>query len=85
MKLILPAIVLLASSTMAFAKSEQKFNKFNKQMMNNISTVLKDNPELYETKSISRKPASVSPTELQKDTTQKLDKFDEQADGTKSW
>jgi len=82
MKLILPAMMLLAC-TFAYAKKDRQFKNFNKEMMENISTVLKDNPELYETKDIHRKPASVSPVE--EVTTEKLDQIEEQADGRKSW
>ena len=79
-------IFTLSTFGIVFAKESVDFNKFNKEMMKDITNVLHDNPELYETKPINRKPASVEEIHKKKnETTEKLDRFSEQADGVKSW
>lgn len=51
-------VALIFTSIIAMAKTDMDFKTFNKKMNENIQHVLKENPHLYETKDIYRKPAS---------------------------
>lgn len=75
-------IFTLLISSFAMAK-EVDLETFNKKVIENIDSVIEDNPELYEKKSRGRSPASVRP-EVDP-TSKQLDKFEEQANGQKSW
>jgi hypothetical protein len=76
-------LIIFLFSAPSFAK-EISLSEFNKKLQNNFSEVLGSNPQMYEKKSFSRKPASVE-FESSESLTEKLDKFDEQIDGQKSW
>ena len=52
--------------------------------MQEMQGVLKDNPEIYEKKLNNRGPASV-PKESLSSPVEKLDQFEEQGSGPKSW
>lgn len=80
-KILLVLSTLLSMNLMA--KKSVDLGIFNKEINKNMNEVIQDNPQLYETKPVrmNRAPASVSPVE----TTEKLDKFEEQADGHKDW
>ena len=76
-------LVCLVFSTVLIARTDIDLSSFNKHMLQNIDEVIEDNPEIYETKNPGRVPASTKPVEI--DTTDKLDKFLEQANGQKAW
>lgn len=75
-------LFILLFSTIALG-SEVDLKTFNEKMNKNIDSVLADNPEVYETKSSGRSPASVKPKV--DPTSKQLDEFEEQAAGQKSW
>lgn len=71
--------------TLAFAKRDVDFNKFSEAMTENIDTVIKHNPQMYE-KEKSRAPASVEIKEKTfEDTSEKIDNFDQQNQGFSDW
>ena len=76
-------LLFLFFSVSCFGK-EISLSEFNKKLQSNFSEVLDSNPQMYEQKSLSRKPASVE-FENSETVTEKLDKFEEQIDGQKSW
>ena len=78
-------LLCLIFSTVLIARNDVDFSSFNKEMIHNMDEVIEDNPEIYETKNPGRVPASVKPNEVDIDTTEKLDKFQEQVSGPKSW
>ncbi|MBT4791707.1 MAG: hypothetical protein HON90_09065 [Halobacteriovoraceae bacterium] len=81
MKLLFITTILILT-TLVMAKDSLK--EFSQSMDKNIQSVVKDNPQMYETKSFSgRKPASVESTE--ESSTDKLDAVEEQADTHQSW
>lgn len=74
-------ITILFFTTPCFAMSGMGLSRFNKAMIVNIDLVIKDNPEVYETK--GRAPASVRKSPEK--TPEKLDEFEEQVHGAQSW
>ncbi len=84
MKVLLIAFIL-AFSTVLLAKRDVDFDSFNKEMMENIQEVIDENPQMYETRPVGRKPASVEPVDEEENITEKLDEVNEQADGVGTW
>jgi hypothetical protein len=82
MKLLLVFTFLFGSFSL-FAKKDIDFKSFNKQVNKNIDEVIQENPQLYETKELVRKPASVELVEPE--STDKLDEIQEQADSHMGW
>lgn len=85
MKLLMIGLII---SLGLFARNTM--DQFNNSMIQNIDTVIKNNPEKYETKSIGRKPASVKPvvedTEiLEEENSDYINKRDKQAIGHPHW
>ncbi len=80
MKILLVSLLL---SPVVFGKAVD-LSEFNEKLHQNMDTVLEQNPQVYEKKSFGRAPASV-PSESPENLTEKLDHFDEQIDGQKSW
>ena len=76
-------LICLVFSTVLIARTDIDLSSFNKHMIQNMNEVIEDNPEIYETKNPGRVPASTKAVEI--DTTDKLDEFQEQANGQKSW
>ena len=76
-------LICLVFSTVLIARTDIDLSSFNKHMLQNIDEVIEDNPEIYETKNPGRVPASTKAVEI--DTADKLDEFQEQASGQKSW
>ncbi|MBD66593.1 MAG: hypothetical protein CME62_15380 [Halobacteriovoraceae bacterium] len=72
-------------STVLVAK-DVDLSTFNKHMATHMDEVIEHNPEMYDTQNIGRKPASVmqEPAPVE-ETTDKLDKFERQANGPKNW
>lgn len=73
--------------SLAFAKRDVDFNKFNDAMNDNIDHVIKHNPQMYETQG-SRAPASVeieNTEEKFEDTEEKINTFDQQNTGHADW
>lgn len=67
MKKLVLIIVLSFISLFAFAKKDIDLSKFNKELNSNIETVIKNNPQTYETKNpLGRGPASVGADEKEK-------------------
>jgi hypothetical protein len=83
MKYLFLLFICLAFSTALMARTDIDLSSFNKQLIENMNEVIEDNPEIYEAQNPGRVPASVKPVEI--DTTDKLDNFQEQANGQKSW
>ena len=82
MKFIGYTFLLSVLTSTVFAMNTS-LEQFNKKVIEDIDVVLEDNPEVYERPNRGRFPASVG--EEPASTTNKLDKFEEQADGQKSW
>ncbi len=80
MRILLLSLLFLP---VAFGKAVD-LSEFNEKLHQNMDTVLEQNPQVYEKKSFSRAPASIS-SETPENLTEKLDSFDEQIDGQKSW
>lgn len=76
-------ISLLVCSSSGFSKSEANFKSFNKEMNKHLDEVIEENPQMYETKSMERKPASVK--KVEPESTEKLDAIDEHADTHMGW
>lgn len=71
--------------TLAFAKRDVDFKKFNGAMNENIDHVIKHNPQMYEQKK-TRAPASVELEEEKfEDTEDKINTFDQQNTGHADW
>ena len=71
--------------SLAFAKRDVDFNKFNDAMNDNIEHVIKHNPQMYE-KSTTRAPASVELEEEKfEETEEKINTFDQQNTGHADW
>lgn len=75
--------------SLAFAKSDVDFHKFNDAMNDNIDHVIKHNPQIYEQKK-TRAPASVDiekekSEEQYEDTEDKINTFDQQNIGLEDW
>ena len=77
-------LVILVLSVTAMAKSNKNDNvnmkEFSQQLNQDLSQRVKQNPQEYETRSIMRTPASVTPVEVVP-VEEKLDEFDEQGSG----
>lgn len=76
--------------SLAFAKRDVDFQKFSKKMNENIDTVIKHNPQIYEQKEIKRGPASVDAkkektAEQYEDTEDKINTIDQQNIGLEDW
>mgnify|MGYP001303290831 CR=1 FL=1 len=69
-------------SSVSYAKNVD-FTQFNSRMNENLNEVIEDNPQMYETKSLGRTPASVTP--VKETSTDKLDNVDEQANTHNDW
>ena len=61
MKFLFLIILMLSFVTLAFAKRDIDFSKFNDAMNDHIETVIENNPQMYESQNPGRMPASVSP------------------------
>ena len=78
-------ILTLLFVTLAFAKRDVDFSKFNDAMTENIDEVIKHNPQTYEQEP-SRGPASVEiEDEIHEDTADKINTFDQQQVGKDEW
>jgi len=67
MKKLFLLLSLSLVSLYAFAKKDIDLSKFNKELNSNIQTVIKNNPQTYETKNpMGRGPASVGSDEKEK-------------------
>lgn len=75
--MIIPSVI--------FARPDVDLSSFNKHMLENMDKVIEDNPEIYETKTLGREPASVKPDPRKISPTEKLDNFDPQGNAPKSW
>jgi hypothetical protein len=81
--------ILVMTSFSAFAKRDVDMGSFNKALMENIDTTLKHNPQTYEkNEDITRKPASVTPVEVEKkmeDRSHKMEDIEVQSPGNSQW
>ena len=84
MKSFIFSIILIASG-ITLAKKAVDFKTFNKAVGENISDTIESNPQMYETKPLDRKPASVEQVDPVLKSTDKLDEVVEQADTHTSW
>lgn len=84
MKYLFLALSILITYS-AFAKEAGSLKDFNKAVGENISDVLSENPQMYETKPVGRKPASVNRPIQDAKSVEKLDEVIEQADTHTSW
>lgn len=78
---ILILLSLILATLSVFARKDVGLSKFNKEISKNFQEVLDQNPQIYEKKSPSRGPASVTEEPDNKTRTESLDNFDEQATG----
>jgi hypothetical protein len=83
MKNYILILTCIAGTAMSWAKPDINFKSFNKTVNHNIDQTIQDNPQMYETKPISRRPASVK--FIEPESTDKLDAIEEQADSHISW
>lgn len=84
MKTIIILSLLSFSFSLFAAKDSVNFKKFNQSFSENMDEVLSDNPEVYESSKFQgRIPASI--VEVKPENQEKLDHFEEQAFGKKSW
>lgn len=88
MKFTIFALLAFSINSVVIAKKQMK--DFNKAMQEEISGFVKHNPEKYETKDITRKPASASPVEVveekkNEEAFEKMDGFDQQGIGLPKW
>ena len=74
---------LFIISASVFSKEDGTLKNFNKQMNHNIEEVLESNPQIYETRNIDRRPASVKVQDP--DSIESLDEAQEQANSLKPW
>lgn len=74
--------VVFLSALFSFARQAVDFKQIHSQAHQEMDKVLQDNPQVYETKPIMRKPASAKPV---RGTTEKLDEIERQADTHISW
>lgn len=81
----LSLIGLLVMIHFVYAEDKKSLKDFNKAVNKNISEVIEHNPQMYETKSLGRKPASIDTPSKESPAVEKLDEFDEQADTHTSW
>lgn len=85
MKLIF-FILTLCFVTLAFAKRDVDFSIFNEAVNENIDHVIEHNPQSYEESEGARAPASVEiEDEIQEDTAEKMNAFDQQHIGKDEW
>ena len=88
MKAIIFSLIFIGSG-LTLAKKAVDLRSFNEAVGEDISEVISENPQMYETKEINRKPASKSKqfNENINDLsgTDKLDAVDEQANTHTSW
>ena len=84
MKTVIILSILSFSFSVLAAKDSVNFKKFNQSFSENMDEVLSDNPEVYEVKDFKgRTPASVM--DVFSEEREKMDHFEEQAFGKKSW
>jgi len=82
-------VSLFILSSIAFAKRDVDMKSFNKDLLQNMDAVLKENPQDYETRPI-RKPASVTP-EIEKEESieeknqKNINDIEEQSTGLNDW
>lgn len=79
-------LTFLLFSVLALAKNDVNFQKFNDAMSENIDTVIKHNPQIYEPKKGSRAPASVEiNAETVEEAQERINSFDKQNVGREKW
>jgi hypothetical protein len=83
MKKYILLVTCILGVTLTWAKPDVDFKSFNKSVNENIDQTIQDNPQMYETAPIGRKPASVN--YIEPESTDKLDAIDEHADSHIKW